>query len=151
MKKYSIVFVGVVGLWLLLRTFVLHYLDYQEVGITNNLITGEIGLLEEAGYNILPPWVLMSRVDTKPTRVCLTSASRAVNCKLVKFEAGEYKKFIHVEGFHLYWWYNRLSVNFGYDDEYRGMKDVLRGYAFARQKYSFITELKTVSNPMFPP
>ena len=89
----------------------------------------------------------MARVDTQPTRVCVASASRAYNCKLVQFNASEFRLFVKTEGFHYYWWYNRLSINFGYDEEYRGLRDILRGYAFAAKQYPFVTTIRSYETP----
>lgn len=139
--------VGAVALfYIVLRLTTLHYLEYKVVGLTWNPFNGNVELVEKSGWNIRPPWVLLSKIDTKPTRVCITSAGRGVNCVLVKFEPDHYQEFVATEGFHLYWWYNRLSYNFGYNEEYRGMKDVLRGYAFGVQKYSFITVVESYND-----
>lgn len=145
-RKYALVAVALVILWTTLRLTTLHYLYYKEVGVTFNLFTGETGLLAQGGWNPLPPWVLMSRIDTKPVRLCIMSSGRGVNCRLVRFEADKYGDFVAAEGFRLYWWSNRISFNLGHDETYRGIKDILRGYAFAAQKYPFITVLEQYSS-----
>ena len=114
-----------------------HYTEAYQVGIAWNRITGELKLDEHAGLHVTPPWVAVSRIDTRPTRVCVTSSGRGFNCKLVQFESGAYKEFVAVQGFHYYWLSNRLSFNAGYDEEYRGMKDLLRGYSYSVKKYPF--------------
>jgi hypothetical protein len=94
------------------------------------------------GWNITPPWVEVARVDTRPKRVCVESASRSFNCKLVEFNPAGWEEFVKTEGFHYYALYNFFSFNGGYREEYRGMKDILRGYAFGNKKYPFITVLR---------
>jgi hypothetical protein len=82
-------------------------------------------------------------VDTRPVRVCITSTSRSFDCRLVQFQPSEYREFVATQGFYYYWWSNRISFNAGYDEEYRGMKDVLRGYAYSAKPYSFVKTLRT--------
>ncbi|KKT42441.1 MAG: hypothetical protein UW28_C0002G0034, partial [Parcubacteria group bacterium GW2011_GWA2_44_13] len=62
--------------------------------------------------------------------------------KLVQFEPKYFKEFVAVQGFHYYWLSNRISFNLGYSDEYRGMKDLLRGYAYGVKKYQFVSVLR---------
>ena len=116
-----------------------HYTETYQAGIAWNRITGELKLDEHAGFHITSPWVAVSRIDTRPIRVCVTSSGRGFNCKLVQFEPSAYKEFVAVQGFHYYWLSNRISFNAGYDEEYRGMRDLLRGYAYSVKKYSFVT------------
>jgi hypothetical protein len=70
------------------------------------------------------------------------SAGRGWSAKLVQFEPKAYQEFVATEGFRYYWWANRFSVNFGYRDEYRGIKDIFRGYAYSDKKYPFLTVLE---------
>lgn len=118
-----------------------NYLEPYEEGIAWNFVTGELRL-QHKGWNFTHPWVLVARVDARPTRVCVTTAGRGFNCKLVQFEPSAYKEFVATEGFRYYWWANRISFNWGYDEEYRGMKDILRGHAYGVKRYSFIITLR---------
>jgi len=118
-----------------LTTF--NYVDQYEVGLGWNWISGEFSL-QRSGFHWTPPAVQVTRVDLRPQRVCITSSTKAVNCRLVQFEPKEYKKFLQTEGFRYFWWSNRLSFNFGYHEEYRGMRDVLRGYAYSEKEYPFV-------------
>ena len=115
----------------------LNHLEPNETGIKWNYFTGQVEL-QPPGWHVTPPWVAVSRVDTRPQRVCVTSASRAVNCRLVSFEPVGYQSFVETEGFRYYWWANRISFNSGYEAEYRGMRDLLRGYAYSVVEYPFI-------------
>lgn len=118
-----------------------NYLEPFEEGIARNFITGEL-YLQKKGWNLTPPWVVVARVDARPIRVCITTAGRGFNCKLVQFEPSEYKMFVATEGFYYYWWANRISFNWGYNEEYRGMKDLLRGYAYGVKYYPFVAVLR---------
>lgn len=118
-----------------------NYLEPYEEGIAWNFVDGEL-YLQHKGWNFTLPWVLVARVDTRPMRICVTTAGRGFNCKLVQFEPSSYKEFVATEGFRYYWWANRVSFNLGYDEEYRGVKDILRGHAYGVKRYSFITILR---------
>jgi hypothetical protein len=86
---------------------------------------------------------MVARIDTRPMRVCVTSSARAtLACKLVRFDSDHLDEFFLVEGWHLYWWSNRLSFNMGHEETYRGFRDIMRGYAFSSQPYSFIEVLE---------
>jgi hypothetical protein len=135
----GLVLVG--GLFLFYLSCV-HYTEPNQVAIVWNRISGELWLDNKAGFTITPPWVAVSRIDLRPQRVCITSTGRGYNCKLVRFEPSFYREFVAIQGFQYYWLNNRLSINMGYDDEYRGMKDLLRGYAYSAKKYPFVTALR---------
>ncbi|MBI4118251.1 MAG: hypothetical protein HY455_01785 [Parcubacteria group bacterium] len=123
----------------------LNHLDPHQVGITWNVVDGTVAMQERSGWHITPPWVFVSRIDTRPTRVCITSSGVAVfNCKLVRFEPKAFREFVAVEGWRYWWLANRISFNLGYREEYRGMKDILRGYAFSSKQYPFIVVLRDI-------
>jgi hypothetical protein len=111
-----------------------------------NRVSGETKL-DTPGWNISAPWVAVSKVDIRPMRVCVTSSGRGFNCKLVRFEPKGFQEFVATEGFRYYWWANRISFNFGYDQEYRGMKDIMRGHAYGIQKYTFLTVVQDYETP----
>ena len=121
--------------------FYLVFMNYDEptqVGIARNYITGKMWLQEGGGWFVTAPWVRVARLDTRPMRVAVVSAGRGYSGKLVQFNPRAWQEFVAVEGFHYYWWYNRFSINFGYNEEYRGMRDIMRGHAFGVKRYSFI-------------
>ena len=130
--------VGCITILLIFYLIFTNYTEQYQVGLTLNVLTQEVGMQNASGFHGTAPWVLVSVVDTRPHRVCITSASRAFNCRLAQFDPVQYKEFVAVEGFRYYWWANRISFNFGYAEEYRGFKDILRGYAFNAKKYSFV-------------
>lgn len=120
----------------------LNHVDQYEAGIAWNFATGDMWQ-QEAGFHLTMPWVLVTDVDTRPQRVCITSAGHAAfNCKLVQFRPAAWREFIRVEGWRYYWFANRLSLNVGYREEYRGFRDILRGYAFSAERYQFIDVLE---------
>lgn len=122
----------------------INYTEPNEVGIARNTFTGELWLQDKGGFHLTAPWTFVACVDTRPLRVCVPSAAHAaVNCKLVQFNPQYYREFVQVEGFRYYWWANRISFNWGYHEESRGVADIMRGYAFSVQQYQFITVLRT--------
>ncbi len=143
MKRNKILkYVAYTFLVILILTFAyklfFHHQDVYEVGLARNLFTGETYLLDKPGFYRNYPWVWVAIAETRPTRVCVTSTARSYNCKLAQFKPEHYQEFLETEGWRFYWLSNRISINFGYDDEYRGFKDILRGYAFGNKKYNFI-------------
>ena len=129
------------AIFILYLAFV-NYTEPTEVGIARNVVTGELILQRYGGFHITPPWTAVANIDTRPMRVCVTTAGRGFNCILVQFEPSNYKELVSVEGFRYYWWANRVSFNWGYNDEYRGTKDLLRGYAYSVKKYPFVKILR---------
>jgi hypothetical protein len=119
-----------------------HFTDQYHVTLVRNVVTGEVWCDMHGGFHLTAPWVQASRIDTRPMRVCITTTARAYNCKLVQFEPAAFRKFVEVQGFRYYWWANRISFNLGYGEEYRGMRDIMRGFAFGAEQYPFV---KTVN------
>jgi hypothetical protein len=128
----------VAGAYLILYCPFVHFTDSYHVAIVWNRVSGELSLNEKGGFHLTPPWTAVARIDTRPMRVCITSTARTTNCKLVEFQPAAYRDFVSVQGFHYYWWANRFSWNSGYNEEYRGMRDILRGYAFSARQYTFV-------------
>jgi hypothetical protein len=142
MKKILTVFMVVFFFTLVFYLLFFNYTEPTQFGIARNKITGKMWIQEGGGVYLTWPWVWVVRVDTKPIRVAVVSGGRGYSAKLVQFEKRGWKEFVAVEGWRYYWWSNRISFNLGYDDEYRGMKDILRGYAYGAKSYSFMTVLK---------
>ncbi len=122
--------------------------EYQQVGIAWNRFSGNL-YLQRPGYYVTPPWVSVSVIDIKLERVCLQSSSRrTMSCKLVRFNPRYYREFVALEGHRYYWFSNRFSFNLGYSDEYRGFRDLLRGYSFHFSSSS--EDCKTINSNSYP-
>ena len=120
----------------------LRYVAPGFADITWQPLSGEIGLLH-TGWNVVGPLTFTTEIDTRPQRLCLSSDTHAAaNCRLVQFDITRVNDFVATEGWRWYWWSNRLSFNAGYDETYRGFRDVLRGYAFSANQYPFVKVLK---------
>lgn len=132
----------IAGVLMIFYLAFVHYQEPNEVAIVWNKFSGKFWLEKQAGFHVTPPWVFAAKIDTRPVRVSIASASRSFNKKLVQFNPEAYREFVAVEGTRYYWWSNRISINFGYEDEHRGMKDILRGYAYGLQSYPFITVVR---------
>ena len=114
-----------------------HYVGQYEVALRFNKVSGELSL-DGPGFYISFPWVFAAKIETTPQRVCVTSVTKTMTCKLARFIPAGYTQFAKREGFRYYWWDNRISFNFGYPDEYRGTRDLIRGYAFSGAKQNFV-------------
>lgn len=125
----------------------LNYLDAHQIGIARNSITGEMWMQGPGGIYVTGPWVRVSRIDTRPMRLSIESAGRAYSGKLVQFQPEHWEQFVEVEGFRYWWWANRFSYNWGHEEEYRGVRNLLRGYAYSpkRDDYRFIVILNEYS------
>ena len=127
---------------LLFYMFFVNYTEPTEIGIARNMITGKMWTQEKGGIHITLPWVWVACVDTRPMRVGVTSAGRGYSSKLVQFNKNAWREFVAIEGWRYYWLSNRISFNLGYEEEYRGMRDVMRGYAYSAKSYPFIVILE---------
>lgn len=123
---------------LLFYLLFINHVEPSELGLARNSIGGKIWL-QSPGWHCTPLWVRVNNVDGRPMRVSVQSGGRGYSAKLVQFNPEYYKEFVETEGFRYYWWSNRFSVNFGHDEEHRGMRDIMRGYAYGAKKYPFIT------------
>ena len=142
MKRLSAAVGLVLAGMLLFWCMFLNHVDQYEAGIAWDFASGDLWL-QEPGYHLTPPWTLVATVDTRPQRVCITSASHAAfNCRLVQLDVSQWRQFVQVEGWRYYWFANRFSLNAGYREEYRGFRDILRGYAFSARRYPFIRVLE---------
>lgn len=139
-KTKKVVVAAVVPLMLLFGFYLLfvHYTDINQVAVVWNTASGRRSLDSVAGFNLTGPLVRVSRIDIRPQRVCVYSSGRVYNCKLVRFDPRAWEAFVALEGARYYWLGNRISFNWGYDEEYRGIEDLLRGYAFSPTKYPFL-------------
>ena len=139
MKFAKIVALALIPVLAFLSAF--NYVEQGEAGLTWNAASGEIGLMKP-GIHWTSPITLVTKIELRPQRMCLTSSAQAApNCRLVQFEERHYREFVATEGWRYYWFDNRLSFNSGHDETYRGFRDVLRGYAFSAQSYPFIKVL----------
>ena len=116
----------------------IYHVEPNEMVITWNPVSGELNSDTTSGYYISPLWEFASNISTSPIRVCITSTSNSYSCMLAQFNPVEYESFVNTQGFGYYWFKNRISFNFGYDDEYRGFKDIMRGYAYGNEDYKFL-------------
>jgi len=144
MKKYRYWIYLVISFFLFYLTS-FHYTESYQVGISYNLFSGEIKKDDRTGYHITYPWVLVTRIDCRPIKVCIASATRNMNCRLVKFNPEKYMELMKFEGFSYYWWYNRFSFNSG-QDTYRGFNNLLLGHSYGDNRCSCVEIIKEVGN-----
>lgn len=138
-KKSAVILITAFFIWL----FFIHYNDSHHVSISRNYISGEVKLDTTKGIKFSAAWVQVIKFDTRPIRVCLDCSCANINCRLISFNPSGWKEFIDREGVKYFWFKNRISFNFGQDQEYRGIKHVLRGYAYD-ENHSFIIHHKDI-------
>jgi hypothetical protein len=127
----------VLSVLLFFRFGFLAFCEPTEIGIVRNLLSGQTWSIR-GGWHFKYPWVIAQLIDTRPMLVTVDSAGHGYSAKLVQFVPEEWASFVRTEGFWLWWWANRLSFNSGYRHEHRGMKDILRGYAYGKREYPFL-------------
>ena len=133
LKWYSIVTFVLILFYLLC----FNHVEQHEIGIRWNPFLAE-ATCEEPGLYLSAPWIRVSNIDTRPQKVSITTTANSYNSKLVSFDKEYFLEFVKTQGFSYYWLNNRYSFNLGYGEEYRGFKDILRGYAFGNKHYNFI-------------
>ena len=115
-----------------------------------NMVSGELSS-DDPGFHLSAPWILVSKIDTRPQRVCITSRSRIMRCKLGSLNATYFRDLVTREGFRYYWWDNRISFNFGYDEDsrkaeriYKACEDTLSDVedTFECDLYDLINEIQ---------
>ena len=144
MKKIKITGIIAIIIFVCYLSFY-HYSDSYEFGITFNLFTGECNADKHTGHHLTLPWVLATKIDTRPQRVCITSATRNMDCRLVQFDTTQWRELIKFEGFRYYWWYNRFSFNSG-QETYRGVRNLLLGHAYGESRGSFVKIIQEVGD-----
>ena len=122
----------------------LNHVEPSETGLARDEISGEVWR-QSAGWHVTSPWTLVNNIDTRPMRVAVLSGGRGYSGKLVQFNPEHFEEFLETEGFWYYWWSNRLSFNWGHSEEYRGMRDIMRGYAYGAKRYRFFTVIEEYS------
>jgi hypothetical protein len=122
-----------------------HYTDNYEFGLTQDLFSGEVKPDKHSGHHFTAPWVLATKIDTRPRKVCIASASRNMVCRLVQFDTAYWKDLIKVEGFRYYWWYNRVSFNWS-QETYRGIDNLLLGHAYGVNRCKCVKILEEVGD-----
>ncbi len=132
-KRITPVLTGAVLFYLLC----LNHNEPTQIGIARNRVNGAMWT-QRGGWHLTSPWVSVARVDTRPMRVAVNSAGHGYSAKLIQFAPEHWQEFVTVEGFRYWWWANRFSFNGGYDEEYRGMRDILRGHAYGTKSYPFL-------------
>lgn len=132
--------IGLLGVIFLFYLLCIDFRDSYHVVLCRNELKGEVYLDTLKGIKITPPWVRTSKIDTRPVKLCIDCNCANINCKLIQFDYNYYQDFTKREKFCYFWWKNRLSFNISQENEYRGMKFILRSYAFDEVKYKFIKE-----------
>ncbi len=122
-----------------------NYTEPTELGVARNVISGHTWTQTKGGWHFTAPWTFVATIDLRPMKVAVDSAGRGYSAKLVQFVPEYWEEFVKTEGFRYWWLANRLSFNFGYHEEHRGMRDIFRGYAYGQKQYPFLRVLADFS------
>lgn len=136
-KKNRFLIPSIICLFLFYMLFI-NIVRVNEITLNYDIFSGQVSCDKNPGIKITAPWVLVSNIDIRPTRVCIDCSCNNITCELVSFNHIGYEEFIQREGWSYYWWKNRISFNMGNNSEWRGFENILRGYAFDNTEYSFI-------------
>ena len=103
----------------------LNHVDVNEFGVARNSWSGELTIQTNAGWHVTSPLVKVMNISTLPQRVEIPSQANVVNVKIVRFvpEPEAVKDFIALQGF-------SYTVS-------GSLNNILLGYAFSGQDYSF--------------
>ncbi|MDD5050782.1 MAG: hypothetical protein PHV93_03520 [Candidatus Pacebacteria bacterium] len=141
LKRWHRILLWAVAVIIIVRYGFFNYTEPTELGVSRNWLTGEMWTTQ-GGYQFIAPWIGVAHIDTRPVKVVVSSTGRGYSAKLVQFQPEHWREFVDTEGWRYYWWDNRFSINFGLNEECRGMESVLRGYAYSPKKYSFVKILE---------
>ncbi len=135
----SIVSLGIIGCFIFFIGWV-SYVDNYEFGYTFDRATGKIDSLDRKGYVITPLLTTVYTIDTRPIQLSISTNTKVLNAKLVKFNTSGYKEFIA--------WHGVGNYEMSGGSIKNDFKDILVGYAFdpSDTKYSFLTILKELKN-----
>jgi hypothetical protein len=133
----SIVSIGIIGFFVFYIGWV-SYIDNYEFGYTFDRQTGKIDSLDRKGYVITPLLTKVYTIDTRPMQLSISTNTKVLNAKLVKFNTAGYLEFIAWHG----------VGNYSATNTITDFKDILIGYAFdpSDTKYPFLTILKELKN-----
>lgn len=134
------------ALLIFFRVGFMTYCEPTEIGIARNLVSGHTWMVR-GGWRFKFPWVFVPHIDTRPMMVSVDSAGHGYSAKLVEFVPEQWESFVRTEGFYLWWFANRISYNSGYRHEHRGMRDILRGYAYGSKRYLFLRIISEFDQP----
>ena len=83
--------------------------------------------------------------DNFSCRWLYIQSSRNINCRLVQFDTSQWKALVQYEGFHYYWWYNRISFSWS-QETYRGVDNLLLGHAYGVNRGKFVKILQEIGD-----
>jgi hypothetical protein len=108
--------------------FCLNHVGVTDIGVAYNSVNGELRVQDKPGWYVTSPMVRVAHLSTLPMRVTIPSRARVINQRIVRFKAEGAIEFIKLQGFSI-WLYTE-------------QENIMMGYAFSGQKYSFLEMLE---------
>ena len=104
--------------------FWLTHISVNSIGITYNSMDGRVGVLEDPGFYVNSPFVMIVDISTLPIRVTIPSPAMVIVTKMVRFKKEGSIDFVNLQGF-------GYTLN-------SSLESILLGYAFSGETYSFL-------------
>jgi hypothetical protein len=125
MFKKILIFV-VLPIFLVLSFFFLccNHVSANNIGVQFDALSGEVKVQPHPGWYITHPFVRVTSLSTVPMVVHVPSNAKVINTKVVRLNPEGVLSFVKIQGF---------SYDLG-----RGLDNILMGYAFSGQKFSFL-------------
>ena len=116
--------------------FWLTHISVNSIGITYNSMDGQVDVLENPGFYINSPFVLIVDISTLPIRVTIPSDAKVIVTKMVRFKVEGAVDFVNLQGF-------------GYELN-RSLENIFLGYAFSGEEYSFLEIIQEAGQEKTP-
>ena len=128
MNNKTLTFFGVIGSIfvgaILFYLLCLNHVSINEIGVQFNSLNGELKVQKEPGWYVTSPFVKAISLSTVPMIVHVPSNAKVINTKVVKIKSENVLSLVKIQGF-------------GYDLG-SGLENLLMGYAFSGQTFSFL-------------
>jgi hypothetical protein len=124
-KTFVGIFAGVFAFLVLsFYLFFLNHVSINEVGVSFHSGTGKLEIQPHPGWYVTSPLVKVVTISTVPEVVHIPSMANVINTKIVRIKPEAITDYVKLQGF---------SYNLG-----ASQNNILMGYAFSGQTYSFL-------------
>jgi len=122
--KHFFIITAVLVLLVGFYTLCINHVPANSVGVQFDAISGEIATQPHPGFYVTHPFVKATSVSTLAMSVHVPSNAKVINTKVVRLRPDKVLEFVRIQGF---------SYDLG-----RGLGELLMGYAFSGQQFSFL-------------
>ena len=122
------VIISFILIGLIFWIFCLNHVEVNEFGVAYNSYSGNVYVQKRPGWYQSNVFTKVAYISTVPIKVTIPSDAKVIVSKMVKFNINGVNEFIQLQGF-------SYSMNMN-------MENILLGYAFSGNKYSFFDVLQ---------